>query len=54
MPIIVLFIVYSSVKSNIILQDTDFLSLSGNDARNGENPHEYRLFCPSILLLILD
>ena len=27
---------------------------SGNDARNGENPHEYRLFCPSILLLILD
>lgn len=28
--------------------------LSGNDARNGENPHEYRLFCPSILLLILD
>ena len=27
MPIIVLFIVYSSVKSNIILQDTDFLSL---------------------------
>jgi len=24
MPIIVLFIVYSSVKSNIILQDTDF------------------------------
>ena len=30
-------------------------SLSGgNDARNGENPHEYRLFCPSILLLILD
>ena len=31
-----------------------FLSLNGNDARNGENPHEYRLFCPSILLLILD
>lgn len=29
-------------------------ALSGNDARNGENPHEYRLFCPSILLLILD
>lgn len=29
-------------------------STSGNDARNGENPHEYRLFCPSILLLILD
>lgn len=24
------------------------------DTRNGENPHEYRLFCPSILLLILD
>ena len=30
MPIIVLFIVYSSVKSNIILQDTDFLSLLMN------------------------
>lgn len=30
------------------------IRLSGNDARNGENPHEYRLFCPSILLLILD
>ena len=30
------------------------LVLNGNDARNGENPHEYRLFCPSILLLILD
>ena len=30
------------------------IQLSGNDARNGENPHEYRLFCPSILLLILD
>jgi len=29
-PIIVLFIVYSSVKSNIILQDTDFLSLLMN------------------------
>lgn len=28
--------------------------LSGNDARNGANPHEYRLFCPSIRLLILD
>ena len=27
---------------------------SGNDAQNGANPHEYRLFCPSILLLILD
>ena len=33
--------------------DADF-TLSENDARNGENPHEYRLFCPSILLLILD
>ena len=30
MPIIVLFIVYSSVKSNKILQDTDFLSLLMN------------------------
>ncbi len=30
MPIIVLFIVYSSVKSNIILQGTDFLSLLMN------------------------
>ena len=34
MPIIVLFIVYSSVKSNIILQDTDFLSLLMNHKGN--------------------
>lgn len=34
--------------------DFNNLLLNGNDARNGENPHEYRLFCPSILLLILD
>ena len=28
--------------------------LSGNDHQNGANPHEYRLFCPSLWLLILD
>ena len=27
---------------------------SGNDRQNGANPHEYRLFCPSLWLLILD
>ena len=31
-----------------------FLKLSGNNFGTLRNPHEYRLFCPSILLLILD
>lgn len=28
--------------------------LSGNNSENAGNPHEYRLFCPSKWLVILD
>ena len=50
MPIIVLFIVYSSVKSNIILQDTDFLSL----LMNHKGKFIFYFSCPLLKKLFLE
>ena len=50
MPIIVLFIVYSSVKSNIILQDTDFLALLMNHKGNSY----FTFSCPLLKKLFLE